>query len=280
MPGLKTTTDLIRLITSSAATLDVATEWTDLENFASGTQRAVPGTTNTKISSATTTTIVAAPGASTTFRRLEECTVRNTHATLSCDVTATVEVSGPTVYELVKVTLSPGETLEYKDGVGWYEIGNLSKLDTKLRVSADVLNATTSFADITGLSVAVESGKHYGFDCVIFHIENASTTGARFGVNGPTMTAIRLNGYSVFAGSITAATFNAATADVAALDTSILGTTTSSAGTPQVVTAHMAGWFNPSAAGTFVARSQSEVAVAAGVTVKAGSWMRVWEFDN
>ena len=32
--------------------------------------------------------------------------------------------------------------------------------------------------------------------------------------------------------------------------------------------------------GTFAVRCASEVAVAAGLTVKAGSWLRLWETDN
>ena len=37
------------------------------------------------------------------------------------------------------------------------------------------------------------------------------------------------------------------------------------------------GYINPSASGTFVIRGKSEVAVAAGLTVRQGSWLHIWE---
>jgi hypothetical protein len=39
----------------------------------------------------------------------------------------------------------------------------------------------------------------------------------------------------------------------------------------------LSGYINPSAAGTFAVRGQSEVAVAAGLTVKKGSWLHLFE---
>jgi hypothetical protein len=221
------------------------------------------------------------PPASGDKRNVKQMTIRNRHASTSCDVTVNYDANG-TLYELIKVTLVAGQTLEYQEGVGFFVISNADKLDVKLRTTADVINATTSWADITGLTYPVESGKHYGFECFMQHIENAATTGARFGINGPTMTAMRIAGYSIFTGSITAATWasDIAVGGITARDTTVLGSTTSSVATPAIVPAYLSGWFNPSAAGTFAVRSQSEVAVAAGVTIKQGAWCRLWEFDN
>lgn len=42
----------------------------------------------------------------------------------------------------------------------------------------------------------------------------------------------------------------------------------------------LSGYIQPSANGTFAIRCKSEIAVAAGLTVKAGSWLRIWETDN
>lgn len=276
---LTSTTDKLQLTRSSTADIDVVVMYMDASNANPPVvQGDTMGRQLSTFNTAATGDICAAPG-SGDVRNVKEMFIRNRHASTSNDVTVIYDANG-TDYELFKVTLSAGQTLEYKDGLGFYVVTSTNKLDVKLRVTSDVANATTSWADVTGLTYAVESGKHYGFRATLYHIENASTTGARFGVNGPAMTSIRLGGFSVFAGSLTAATFNAATADVAALDTSILGVTTTSAGTPQVVTAIMTGWFNPSAAGTFAVRCQSEIAVASGVTVKAGSHLRLWEFDN
>ena len=62
-----------------------------------------------------------------------------------------------------------------------------------------------------------------------------------------------------------------------ALDTAVAATTDS---TTTMVMSIMSGWFNPSASGTFAVRACSEVAVAAGITIKAGSFLRVFECDN
>jgi len=42
----------------------------------------------------------------------------------------------------------------------------------------------------------------------------------------------------------------------------------------------ISGYIVPSADGTFAVRCASEVAVASGLTIKAGSWLRIWETDN
>lgn len=273
---LTATTDKIQVITSAAVTVDVHVSFMDASNAAPPVvQGDTMGRLNTAITTATTTDICAAPAASE-IRNVKTINIRNKHASTSTDITVQFNQNA-TLFELFKVTLLAGQTLEYVEGIGWYVVTSQAKLAKILIATADVVNATTSFADITGLTCPVESGKHYVFEAVLFHIENAATTGARFGINGPAMTAMRVQGVSVFAGSITAATFNAALADVTAVDTSAVGVTTSSAGTPQVALAQIYGWINPSAAGTFAVRSQSEVAVGAGVTVKAGSWCQIWE---
>lgn len=275
---LTATTDKIQLVTSAAVTVDVNASYFDITTADPPVAKgSTSGRQNTAISTATTTDIVAAPAAST-IRNVKALHIRNKHATTSCDVTVVFDQNG-TDYELFKVTLLAGETLEFVEGVGFFVVKQTAKLNKYLRVAADVDNATTSFADVTGLTWPVEAGKHYNFIAHLYHIENASTTGARFGINGPSMTAMRGSGFSVFAGSITAATFNAPTADVTAVDTSMVAVTTSSAGTPQVALAIISGWINPSAAGTFAVRSQSEVAVAAGVKVKQGSFCHLWEAD-
>lgn len=269
------TADKLQLTSSSTSALDVHVSYMDASNAVPPVvQGDTMGRQNTAISSATTTDICAGP-ASSEIRNVKTIHVCNKGAAANT-VSILYDLAG-TDYTLWSSTLAAGDMLGYIEGIGFFQT-TVGKLDVKLRVVSDVTNATTSFADITGLTYPVESGKHYGFEAFLFHQENASTTGARFGINGPSMTAMRVGGASIFAGSLTAATWNAATADVSAVDTSILGVTTSSAATPQVVTAFMAGWINPSAAGTFAVRSQSEVAVAAGVTIKAGSWCRLWEF--
>lgn len=264
-------TDKLQIITSSAATIDVHASWADLLSGA-----VTPGRTNTALSSAATTDVVATPAASTT-RNVKTLHIRNKDASLACDVTVVYNQNG-TAFQLHKVTLNTGDTLEYVEGVGFFVITSAAKLDAKLRVANDVVFATAAtFADITGLTCPVISGKQYVFEAYLFHIANATTTGAQFGIGGVTMTAMRINEVDVILGSLTAATMGSNTTDVTAVNTAAIAETT---GAATVVVAQLYGWFNPSASGTFAIRGTSEVTVAAGLTIKQGSWARVWETDN
>ena len=273
---LLTSTDLVSVITSAAVTVDVSAAFMDAST---ADPPVVKGSTSgpqlTAISTATTTTVVAAPAASV-LRNVKGMAIRNKHATTACDITVQFNRSA-TLYELFKVTLLAGETLEFVEGVGFWVVKQTAKLFKNLRVSADVINATVSFADVTGLTWPVESGKHYNFVAHLYHLSNATTTGAQFGVNGPAITAARFSGISTVTGSATAAAVSAPVSDVVLRDTAIIVQTT---GSITVVPTIISGWFNPSAAGTFAIRCASEVAVAAGLTVKQGSFMQLWEADN
>lgn len=268
---LAATTDKIQLVTSAAVTVDVHATYMDL---ASGT--VTPGRQNTAISTATTTDVVAAPAAST-YRTVVEMFVRNKHASTSVDVTVVFDQNS-TDFEMFKVTLLAGQTLEYKDGVGFYVVAQTAKMYKNLRVSSDVVNATTSPADITGLTCSVESGKHYNFETHLYHFSNAATNGPRFGIGGVAMTAMRIQAIITETGSVAAGVVNTNIADVTAIDTAVQATTDAQATTP--VMSIMSGWFNPSASGTFAIRCWAETAVAAALTVKTGSWAQVWETDN
>lgn len=266
---LADTNDKFQLITSAAATVDVVASGADL----SGTT-VTPFKQLTAITTAATTDVVAVPGAST-VRTLITLFIRNKDASVTTDVTFQY-LDNATAYQIHKVTLAPGEMLQYIDKLGWFHVKPTSKLFKNLRVAgSDYVNATTSFTDITGLSTAVESGKHYCFEAHLYHINDATTTGSQFGVNGPSMTTVRIANIEVVTPSATAAALSAGTAT--ALDTAASVDTT---GAVSVRLAILSGYFNPSAAGTFVIRGKSEVAVAAGLTVKVGSWLQIWEADN
>lgn len=267
---LLATTDKISLITSAAGTLDVIASIQDKTTsggtIASASQR-------TAITTATTTDIVSAPS-SGVERNIVELTVRNKHATQATDVTVQLNANG-TLYEIGKWAVAAGDTLEYVEGVGWYLVSQPSALDKCLVVTADVINATTSFADVTGLTTPLLSGKHYTFDAVLIHQTNATTTGARFGINiGAAPTSMILHGLSQITSSVTAATWGASAA-VTARDTAMVVETTGPGAVNMI--ARMSGWIVPSADGTFAVRCQSEVAVASALTVKAGSFCRIKE---
>jgi hypothetical protein len=270
---LVATTDKISVITSAAVAISVNASFLDMSNADPPVVKgSTSGKQNTAISTATTTDVVAAPAAST-LRNVKALNIRNKDASTACDVTVQFDQNA-TLFELYKTTLAAGATLEYIEGVGFFVIQNVAKLDAKLRVVTDVVNATTSFADITGLTVAVENAKHYNFLAHLYHQTNATTTGAQFAVNGPTMTGMIGASVAEITTSVTAAAY-ASSAAVTARDTAFVVETTGPGAVNML--AIISGWINPSAAGTFAMRLASEVAVASGLTVKAGSWCRIWE---
>lgn len=150
-----------------------------------------------------------------------------------------------------------------------------AKLNKCLRVATDVVNATTSFANITGLTASVKSGKKYVFEAHLFSVNDATTTGSMFAIGGVAMTSIIAGAISTVANSETDATVSTGTAT--AVDTAIVAQTT---GSTAVVPTIISGSFVPSADGTVAVKCASEVAVAAGITVKAGSWLLIREADN
>lgn len=111
---LTTTSDILRLVTGSAADVDVYVSHVDLNG-----STVTPGKTATPaIVTATTTTICAAPGAST-VRNIKHVNITNNHATAS----TTVDVEffdGINPTELRAVTLLPGENLAMNEHGQWF----------------------------------------------------------------------------------------------------------------------------------------------------------------
>ena len=110
---LTSTSDIIRVVTGSAADVDIHTSFVDI----SGTT-ITPGRTNTApITTATTTTIVAAP-ASSTQRNVKAIYVHNASATVSTTVTIQ-HFDGTTSVDLVNCTLLPDEHLNMNENGSW-----------------------------------------------------------------------------------------------------------------------------------------------------------------
>lgn len=264
---LAATTDKLQLVTDVDGAVDVHVSYVDASSTTLVPSGA--GRQNTAITTASTTDILAAPGAST-VRNMKTLKVRNKSA-VAIAVTVVFDQNA-TDFELHKATLRSGECLEYIEGIGFFTLAP-GLLNRFLRVSADVINATTSYADVTGLTCPVESGKTYNFQAHLIHAENATTTGPRFGINGPTLSAIQIAIYDVVTLGVDTTTMRSGAA--AAVDTSAAGL--SLTGKTGNALAIMSGSFTAGANGTFAIRCQSEVAVAAGVTVRAGSWCHIWE---
>ena len=116
---LTSTSDQIRIVTSAAVSnIQVHASYIDLDT--SGT--VTPGRKNTVISTATTTSIVASPAAST-FRTVKLITVRNTSTTAG----STVEFShtdGTTPVVLHRGYLGPLSQVQYTEDTGFISISS------------------------------------------------------------------------------------------------------------------------------------------------------------
>lgn len=113
---LTSTSDIIRIVTDSTATVDVHASWVNLN----GTTQ-TPGRTNTAISTATTTTVVAAPASGSDYKNVKRLSVRNRHASTS--VTVTIQhYDGTTSIELDKRVLGPGQSVLFTDDYGWIPV--------------------------------------------------------------------------------------------------------------------------------------------------------------
>lgn len=110
---LNSTSDVVRLVTGAAAnSIDVHTSYLDVNGTV-----ITPGRTNTKVTTATTTTIVPSPGAGTT-RNVKAIYVTNNSAATSCNVSVE-HTDGTTAVELIQFILLPGENLGYREDGSW-----------------------------------------------------------------------------------------------------------------------------------------------------------------
>jgi hypothetical protein len=113
MINLTSILDVLRVVTSAAAQVEVHASWVDIAAGA-GTL----GRTNTPhITTATTTTVVAAPAAATQ-RNVKHLNITNDHASLSCIVTVE-HFDGVTAIELMAFTLLPGENMIFNEEGRW-----------------------------------------------------------------------------------------------------------------------------------------------------------------
>jgi hypothetical protein len=110
---LTSTSDIIRVVTGSAADVDAHVSYVDIN----GTT-VTPGRTNTPpITSATTTTITGSPAASTQ-RNVKAIYIHNASATVSTTVTVQ-HFDGTTNVDLVNCILLPDEHLNMNENGSW-----------------------------------------------------------------------------------------------------------------------------------------------------------------
>lgn len=113
MLNLASTSDVIRIVTGSAAQIECHASWADLN----GTTVTLGRQNTPHITTATTTTVVASPGAST-VRNVKHLNITNDHASQSCAITVE-HYDGTTAEELVAVTLLSGENMVFGEDGRW-----------------------------------------------------------------------------------------------------------------------------------------------------------------
>jgi len=110
---LDNTTEILEMTTTAAVSTDYYVSYADIT-----TSAFTAGASDGNINTATTTTILAAPGASTQ-RQVKYVAIRNRSTTSSQTVTIKHDTSGTERYITADVVLSAGETLTYTQDLGW-----------------------------------------------------------------------------------------------------------------------------------------------------------------
>lgn len=116
-----TSSDLLKLVTDAAVAVDVHCSWVDFTVSAT-----TPDRTNTPISTATTTTIVASP-ASGAVRNVKLLTAQNKSTTTPVNVTVQ-HYDGTNTISIGPFALGPGAALFYAEGSGKFDIINPTSL--------------------------------------------------------------------------------------------------------------------------------------------------------
>jgi hypothetical protein len=110
---LGSATDLLQLITDAAVAVDIHASWVDT---VTATGAISPSRTNTAVSTAATTTIVASPAAGAQ-RNVKTLHVRNKGVS-ACGVTVQ-HTTGAVISQLYKATLNAGGALQMTDQGGF-----------------------------------------------------------------------------------------------------------------------------------------------------------------
>lgn len=178
---LTSTSDILRVVTTGGADINVHASWVDW----SGTT-ATPGRTNTAITTATTTTIVAAP-LTTVQRNVKVLLMRNVDIT--SNVVTLQHYDGTTSITMLSVTLLPNETIEYTENVGFVvlDVNGQRKVSYPNQVQQALASnhseSTTTLTEVTGLTIALDVGVYVAEYHLIYQSVGATTTGARFSAN-------------------------------------------------------------------------------------------------
>jgi hypothetical protein len=158
---LTSTSDLVQVITGAASTINVRADFVDY--VASGPTY-TPGRTNTPtISTATTTTIVGSPAAST-YRNVRSISVYNNDSANSCQITVQ-HTDGTNVEPLFSCNLGIGEKITFTQGGQWLHYDKFGGIYQAAPQATALFNSSTasqgagfsSDTYLTGSAIAVPS---------------------------------------------------------------------------------------------------------------------------
>jgi hypothetical protein len=150
------TTDKLQLITTSTAPLDIFVDYVDMDN---ATKAVTPGRQLTKITTATTTDIMAAPASGAT-RKVKVVSICNTSGSATNTVTAQYNANG-TLYQIDSWLMGISERVRFIEGKGWEPIDSSGRIKLPTAAlspgnsnTADVLaNAAATY--LTGGSLLI-----------------------------------------------------------------------------------------------------------------------------
>lgn len=180
---LSGTSDLVRVITDATCTVEVQASWVDRTTA----DVITPDRLNTPISTATTTTVVGSPAASTQ-RNVKQLSIKNDHASTSVNVDV-IHTDGTNPITIFETNLLAGE-MAVLDATGkWtvYDSSGLVKISagvlTVRALAADQSNSTTTPTEVTGLKLTGVGPGTYQFIYQLVYQAGATTTGVKFSVN-------------------------------------------------------------------------------------------------
>lgn len=280
---LTNTTDKISLVTDFTGNVKVSTIFID-RNQSSGNVGLAERQLTT-ITTAATTDIVAAPGATTT-RKVKELRVQNANTTSPMDVTLQYDANG-LLYEFISSRLMPGDTLTYAENTG-FKLVTKQKFFDEIRVmwptstvSGEVIcngNNNAGQAHMPGFSIKglkPLTTYHYLFSGITI---SAATIGARISITRDQQSTglVAAGGFVAVTNNNVAATIVGTSADYTSLNCVVsVGTGTIDPGGLHFY----AGTFTTS---EFGERDHVEVYLFSEtsnqqVKMQQGAWYRVWE---
>jgi hypothetical protein len=275
---LASTADKLRVVTTTTAGLHVHASWVDNN---AGT--ITPGRTNTIISSATTTDVVASPAAST-VRNIKTLDIRNDDASNANTVTV-VHTDGTNALNIFKASLAAGEKLTYTEGFGWdiyasdgshkaQSARTLFKVTTADETGQNVTTAQPWF--VTSGGVTIDANTTYFFEGLLLLTTGATSHTIATGFGG-TATVQDIMYEAWAAAGAAGATVTASNEDVVSAVTS---TVISAAITAAEHRVGLMGTVRFTTAGTFIPQYTFSVNPTGTILTKKNTFFRMWPLGS